>query len=155
MRRKTILSRITVTVCVPMAGVGGTERPLPDGTRFLAISGILVFALVSSWRRGYCGRFFDWHHGLRHCFVVAREGVSVDSPKVTVSCRLGAYSLYFGYSTTERVLSSVCEPWGSLSLKNTTNLYRGAPPIRYVSRVPRTVDKAGRQEVVHLSLIHI
>ena len=115
MRRKTILSRITVTVCVPMAGVGGTERPLPDGTRFLAISGILVFALVSSWRRGYCGRFFDWHHGLRHCFVVAREGVSVDSPKVTVSCRLGAYSLYFGYSTTERVLSSVCEPWGSLS----------------------------------------
>ena len=116
MRRKTILSRITVTVCVPMAGVGGTERPLPDGTRFLAISGILVFALVSSWRRGYCGRFFDWHHGLRHCFVVAREGVSVDSPKVTVSCRLGAYSLFGLFDYRARPEFCVCEPWGSLSL---------------------------------------
>ena len=55
-------SRITVAFCVPMAGVGGTGRPLPEGTRFLAISGILVFALVSSWRRGYCGHFFDWHN---------------------------------------------------------------------------------------------
>ena len=35
---------------------------------------------------------------------------------MTVSCRLGACWLYLGYSTTERVLSSVCEPWGSLSL---------------------------------------
>ena len=56
-------SRITVAVCVPMAGVGGTGRPLPEGTRFLAISGILDFALVSSWSRGYCGHFFDWHNG--------------------------------------------------------------------------------------------
>ena len=39
-------SRITVAVCVPMAGVGGTGRPLPGGTVFLAISGILFFALV-------------------------------------------------------------------------------------------------------------
>ena len=56
-------SRITVAVLVPMAGVGGTGRPLPEGTRFLAISSILVFALVSPWRRGYCGHFFDWHDG--------------------------------------------------------------------------------------------
>ena len=56
-------SRITVAVCVPMAGVGGTGRPLPGGTRFLAISGILVFALVSSWKRGYFGHFFDWRNG--------------------------------------------------------------------------------------------
>ena len=39
--------------------------------------------------------------------------VGVDSPKVTVSCRLGAYWFYLGYSTTERVLSYVC---GALSL---------------------------------------
>ena len=39
-------SRITVAVCVPMAGVGGSGRPLPGGTVFLAISGILFFALV-------------------------------------------------------------------------------------------------------------
>ena len=63
MRRKTTPSRITVAVCVPMAGVGGTRRPLPEGMRFLAISGILVFALVSSWRRGYYGHFLDWHNG--------------------------------------------------------------------------------------------
>ena len=56
-------SRITVAVCVPMAGLGDTGSPLPEGTRFLAISGILVFAVVSSWRRGYCGHFFDWHNG--------------------------------------------------------------------------------------------
>ena len=42
--------------------------------------------------------------------------VGVDSPKVTVSCRLGAYWFYLGYSTTERVLSSVCESHGSISL---------------------------------------
>ena len=61
-------SRITVAIFVPMAGVGGTGRRLPEVTRFLAISGILVFALVSSWRRGYCGHFFllaQWFlHGL-------------------------------------------------------------------------------------------
>ena len=56
-------SRITVAVCVPMAGVGGSGRPLPEETRFLAISGILVFALVLSRRRGYCSHFFDWHNG--------------------------------------------------------------------------------------------
>ena len=39
-------SRITVAVCVPMAGVGGTGRHLSGGTEFLAISGILVFAVV-------------------------------------------------------------------------------------------------------------
>ena len=39
-------SRIIVAVCVPMAGVGGSGRPLPGGTVFLAISGILFFALV-------------------------------------------------------------------------------------------------------------
>ena len=39
-------SRITVAVCVPMAGVGSSGRPLPGGTVFLAISGILFFALV-------------------------------------------------------------------------------------------------------------
>ena len=39
-------SRITVAVCVPTAGVGGSGRPLPGGTVFLAISGILFFALV-------------------------------------------------------------------------------------------------------------
>ena len=44
-RRKTIPSRITVAVCVPMAGIGGSGRPLPGGTVFLAISGILFFAL--------------------------------------------------------------------------------------------------------------
>ena len=37
-------SRITVAVCVPMAGVGGTGSPLPEGTRFLAICGILASA---------------------------------------------------------------------------------------------------------------
>ena len=46
----------------------------------------------------------------------AREGVGVDSPKVTVSCRLGAYWLYLGYSTTERDLNSVCVSRGALSL---------------------------------------
>ena len=60
MRRKI---RITVVVCVPIAGVGGTGRPLHEGTRFLVISGILVIALVSSWRRGYYGHFFDWQNG--------------------------------------------------------------------------------------------
>ena len=40
----------------------------------------------------------------------------MDSPKVTVSCRLGAYWLYLGYSTTERVLSSVCVSRGAHSL---------------------------------------
>ena len=39
-------SRITVAVCVPIAGVGASGRPLPGGTVFLAISGILFFALV-------------------------------------------------------------------------------------------------------------
>ena len=39
-------SRITVAVCVPMVGVGGSGRPLPGGTMLLAISGILFFALV-------------------------------------------------------------------------------------------------------------
>ena len=39
-------SRITVVVCVPMAGVRGSERPLPGGIVFLAISGILFVALV-------------------------------------------------------------------------------------------------------------
>ena len=39
-------SHITVAVCVPMAGVGGSGRPLSGGTVFLAISGILFFALV-------------------------------------------------------------------------------------------------------------
>ena len=33
--------------------------------------------------------------------------VGVDSPKLTVSCRLGAYCFYLGCSTTEHVLSSV------------------------------------------------
>ena len=47
--------RITVAVCVPMAGVGGSGRPLPGGTVFLAISGILFFALVLSSWCGYCG----------------------------------------------------------------------------------------------------
>ena len=45
-RRKTMPSRITVAVCVPMAGVGGSGRPLPGGTMFFAISGILFFVLV-------------------------------------------------------------------------------------------------------------
>ena len=62
-------SRITLAVCVPMAGVGGTGRPLPEGTRFLAISGILVFAVVSSCRRGYCGHFFDWHNGFNTGYI--------------------------------------------------------------------------------------
>ena len=39
-------SRITVAVCVPKAGVGGSGRPLPEGTMFLAISGSLFFASV-------------------------------------------------------------------------------------------------------------
>ena len=39
-------SCITVAVCVPMAGVGGSGRPLPGETVFLAISGIVFFALV-------------------------------------------------------------------------------------------------------------
>ena len=39
-------SRITVAVFVTMAGVGGSGRPLPGGTVFLVISGILFFALV-------------------------------------------------------------------------------------------------------------
>ena len=39
-------SRITVAVFVPMAGVGGSGRPLPEGTVFLVISGIMFFALV-------------------------------------------------------------------------------------------------------------
>ena len=40
----------------------------------------------------------------------------MESPKVTVSCRLGAYWLYLGHSTTERVLSSVCVSRGANSL---------------------------------------
>ena len=39
-------SRITVAVCVPMAGVGGSGRPLPGATVFFAISGILFFTIV-------------------------------------------------------------------------------------------------------------
>ena len=38
-----MLSRITVAVCEPMAGVGGF---MLEGTWFLAISGILVLAVV-------------------------------------------------------------------------------------------------------------
>lgn len=45
MRGKPMPSRITVAVCVPVAGVGGIGRPLSGGTWFLAISGILVFCL--------------------------------------------------------------------------------------------------------------
>ena len=44
--RKTMPSCITVAVCVPMAGEAGSGRPLPGGTMFLAISGILFFDLV-------------------------------------------------------------------------------------------------------------
>ena len=40
----------------------------------------------------------------------------MDCPKVTVSCRLGAYWLSLGCSTTERGLSSVCVSHGALSL---------------------------------------
>ena len=39
-------SRIIVAVCVPMTGVGDSGRHLPGRTVFLAISGILFFALV-------------------------------------------------------------------------------------------------------------
>ena len=39
-------SHITVAVCIPMAGVRGSGRPLPGGTVFLAISGTLFFDLV-------------------------------------------------------------------------------------------------------------
>ena len=39
-------SHITVAVCVPMAGVGGSGSPLPGGTVLVAVSGILFFALV-------------------------------------------------------------------------------------------------------------
>ena len=39
-------SHITVAVCVPMAGVGGSGSPLPGGTGLVAVSGILFFALV-------------------------------------------------------------------------------------------------------------
>ena len=46
----------------------------------------------------------------------ASPAVGVDSTKVKVSCRLGAYWLYLGYSTTERVLSSVCVSRGAHSL---------------------------------------
>jgi len=46
-----MLSRITVAICVSMAGVGGKGRPLSEGTGFLAISGIyflgLIFILMS------------------------------------------------------------------------------------------------------------
>ena len=45
----------------------------------------------------------------------AREGVGAECTKVTVSCRLGACWLYLGYSTTERVLSSVCMSRGAHS----------------------------------------
>ena len=75
-------SRITVAVCAPMAGVGGTWRPLPEGTRFLAISGILVFASVSSWRRGYCGHFFDWHNGFYMGYVATGFDPEAGFPRV-------------------------------------------------------------------------
>ena len=39
-------SHITVAICVLIAGVGRSGRPSPGGTVFLAISGILFFALV-------------------------------------------------------------------------------------------------------------
>ena len=56
---KNTPSRITVSICVSMAGVGGIRRLLPGGTGFLAISGIIVlfFILVLLWRRDYCGPF--------------------------------------------------------------------------------------------------
>lgn len=41
-----MLFRNTVAVCVPMTGVGDTGKPSSEGTEFLAISGILVFAIV-------------------------------------------------------------------------------------------------------------
>ena len=40
----------------------------------------------------------------------------MDSPKLKASCRLGTYWLYLGYSTTERVLSSVWVSRGGHSL---------------------------------------
>ena len=46
----------------------------------------------------------------------AGEDVGVDSPKLKASCRLGTYWLYLGYSTTERVLSSVWVSRGGHSL---------------------------------------
>ena len=47
---------------------------------------------------------------------VPMTDVGVDSPKVTVSGRLGAYWLYLGCSTTERVLNSLCVIRGAHSL---------------------------------------
>ena len=54
-------SRITVAVCQPMAGVGGF---MPEGTWFLAISGILVFALVFILEARLLWSLFDWHNGV-------------------------------------------------------------------------------------------
>ena len=41
-----MLPRITVAICVSMAGEGGKRRLSSVGTGFLAISGIVLLALV-------------------------------------------------------------------------------------------------------------
>ena len=46
-----MLSRITVAICVSMAGVGDKGRLLSGGTGFLAISSIKFLDLI----------IFDWH----------------------------------------------------------------------------------------------
>ena len=53
---------------------------------------------------------------VRHCFVKSQVGWRCGISKSDGSCRLGAYWLYFGCSTTERVLSYLCVSRGVQSL---------------------------------------
>ena len=65
-------SRITVAVCVPMTGVGGTGRPLPGG------NGVPCDLWYSCLRRSiHLGGaaivvILDWHNGLYIWYIIAR-----------------------------------------------------------------------------------
>ena len=91
-----MLSRIAVAICESMAGVRGKRRLLSGGTGFLAISGIVLFALVFyhigaaivisstiatvfmwEWMRGFCSYgwvssccFCDWFRS-RSCVLLS------------------------------------------------------------------------------------
>ena len=63
--KTTLSSRITVEICVSMAGVGGNRRLSSEGTGFLPISDILF--LPSFHLDGETIVIFpiDWHTGVR------------------------------------------------------------------------------------------
>ena len=63
--KKTLSSRITVAICVSMAGVGGNRRLLSEGTGFLAISDILFSPSFHLGGATIVIFPIDWYNGVR------------------------------------------------------------------------------------------